>query len=68
MQIKVRIRYLNSQSPGQIGHLSVQYVETHMFLRPFCPNTIELQWLEQAWDHEKWFQSKVVPASVSFNI
>ena len=53
MQIKVRIRYLNSQSSGQIGYLSVQYVETHMFLRLFCPNTIELQWLEQAWDHEK---------------
>ena len=25
--------------------------------------TVELQWLKQAWDHENWFQSKVVPAS-----
>ena len=24
---------------------------------------IELQWLEQAWDHGNWFQSEVVPAS-----
>ena len=24
---------------------------------------VELQWLEQAWDHENWFQSKVVPTS-----
>ena len=25
--------------------------------------TVELQWLEQAWDNENWFRSKVVPAS-----
>ena len=25
--------------------------------------TVELQWLEQARDHENWFQPKVVPAS-----
>ena len=25
--------------------------------------TVELQWLKQAWYHENWFQSKVVPAS-----
>ena len=25
--------------------------------------TVELQWLEQAWDHEKWIQWKVVTAS-----
>ena len=25
--------------------------------------TVEPQWLEQAWDHGNWFQSKVVPAS-----
>ena len=25
--------------------------------------TAELQWLEQAWDHENWFQSKIIPAS-----
>ena len=25
--------------------------------------TVELQWLKQAWNHENWFQSKVVPAS-----
>ena len=24
---------------------------------------IERQWLKQAWDHENWFQSKVVPAN-----
>ena len=24
---------------------------------------VELHWLEQSWDHENWFQSKVVPAS-----
>ena len=28
-----------------------------------CQCTVELQWLEQAWDHENWFQSKVIPAS-----
>ena len=27
-----------------------------------CPIAVELQWLKQAWDHENWFQSKVVPA------
>ena len=27
-------------------------------------NTVELQWLEQAWDDENWFQSKVVLASL----
>ena len=26
-------------------------------------STVELQWLEQAWCHENWFQSKVVPGS-----
>ena len=24
---------------------------------------VELEWLEQAWDRENWFQSKEVPAS-----
>ena len=32
------------------------------------PRTVELQWLEQPWDHEYWFQSKVVLASVNFYI
>ena len=30
--------------------------------------TVELQWLEQTWDHENWCQLKVVPAMVSFYI
>ena len=25
-------------------------------------NKVELQWLEQAWDHGNWFQPRVVPA------
>ena len=28
-------------------------------------NTVELEWLKQAWDHENLFQSKIVPAKQS---
>ena len=28
-----------------------------------CYSTVEITWLEQAWNYENWFQSKVVPAS-----
>ena len=33
------------------------------FLQKVVFPIAELQWLEQAWDHGNWFQSKVVPAS-----
>ena len=31
--------------------------------KDFIQATVELHWLKHSWDHENWFQSKVVPAS-----
>ena len=42
----------NSVSPDQTAPLGHN--------RPFCPNTVELQWLEHLWNHENMFETGVV--------
>ena len=39
----------------KIGYLKLVVQRVKLF------NTVELQRLKQAWDHENWFQSTVIP-------
>ena len=45
---------------SRIDCLIIVYVN----LEEDLPYTVDLQWLQQAWEHENWFQSKVVPAYI----
>ena len=52
---------IDKQRRFRLAFASAQCDRTFPVVKNF--NAVELQGLEQAWDHDNWFQSKVVPAS-----
>ena len=65
-----QILSLKSKSPFWKGSLTRDAYRMSHMLFPIkkaedtvCSYTVELLWLKRAWDHENWFQSKIVLAS-----